>query len=605
MMKVLRIVLAVIAGIFLLIVTFDSLLAEGNGGKSGLSDLQKKMQKEVPVSLLHAEDQTVPKITENLNELPLRDNVAVYANDDPGSVVTMYLTVRTGNAGEKTAYTWADVNGITKFFFAEVPTTVIPKVEAILQIGDENGPLADELGYAALVPNATVQIRGSTSSLSPQKSYKIELMDSAGLWRGQGTIALNKHPFDLTRSRNKMAFDLMEGVPGLVSLRTQFVHLYVKDETTNPPGTVFLDYGLFTQIEQPNKRFLKNHMLDRYGQLYKSKMFEFFRYPDKIRTADDPLYDVKAFESLLEIKGNSDHSKLIKMLDDVNNWTIPIETTFPKYFDEENYFTWMAFNILIENLDTAAQNYYLYSPQNSEKWYFLPWDYDGDLMEAKVRPGMDDPNGHGIANYWGNVLHHRVLMVPAYRKKLEQKMRSVLEILTPARLNNMLNAYRKVTNRYALQMPDIQYLPGTPAMYDQEYARLPDEPRRAYAAYQETLLTPLPFHLGTPVKAGENLRFDWKEAYDFNAQDITYTFQVSKDWDFKEVIAEQVLVNGNRAEIPFLQPGTYFWRVVATNEDGKSVVPFDYYRDVDDYFHFGLKYLQIAPNGDIIERQWK
>jgi spore coat protein H len=603
MMKVLRLVLAVIAGLFLLGVTLDSLVAESNGGESGLNDLQKKLQKEVPSSLLQAEDQTVPKITENINDLPLRDNAAIYANEDPGSVVTMYLTVRTGNANEKTAYTWADVNDITKFIFSEEPAPVISKVEAILQIGDENGPLADELGYGALVPNATVQVRGSTSSLSPQKSYKIELMDSAGLWRGQGTIALNKHPFDLTRSRNKLAFDLMEGLPNMVSLRTQFVHLYVKDETADPPGTAFADYGLFTQIEQPNKRFLKNHMLDRYGQLYKAKMFEFFRYPDQIRTTDDPLYDVNAFDSVLEIKGNSDHSKLIKMLDDVNNWAIPIETTFPKYFDEDNYFTWMAFNILIENADTAAQNYYLYSPQNSEKWYFLPWDYDGDLKDAKVRLGAIDPNDVGIADYWGNVLHKRVLMVPEYRKKLDKKVRGLLAILTPERLNNMLVTYRKVTDKYAFAMPDALNLPGTFAEYDREYSLLPDEPRRAFATYQDTLATPLPFFLGTPVLVEQQLRFNWGDAYDFNAQDITYTVKISKDWDFKDVIASQVLVNSSSIDLPMLEPGTYFWRVTATNESGKSVLPFDYYLDVDGGYHFGLKYLQIGPNGEIIERQ--
>ncbi len=608
MMKLLRIVLAVIVGVFLLGVTLDSLIAEGNGGESSLTDLQKKLQKEIPSSLLQTEEQTVPKITENINELPLRDNPAIYAEDDPDSVVTMYLTVRTGNAEEKTAYSWADVNATTKFSFAETlfgekPIDVIPRVEAILQIGNESGPQPGEIGYADTQPNAVVQVRGNSASTTPQKSYKIELMNSAGLWRGQRTIALNKHPFDLTRSRTKLAFDLMQGIPGMVSLRTQFVHLYVKDETADPPGTAFVDYGLFTQIEQPNRSFLKNHLLDRYGQLYKARMFEFFRYPDQIRSVDDPQYDVDAFQSVLEIKGNPDHSKLIRMLDDVNNWMIPIETTFPKYFDEENYFTWMAFNLLIENVDTAAQNYYLYSPENSEKWYFLPWDYDGDFVAAKVRPpALDDPNDRGIADYWGNVLHRRVLTVPEYRKKLDNKMQDLLETLTPERLNNMLTTYRTVTDQYALQMPDIVNLPGTQAMYDEEYSRLPDEPRRAYGIYQQTLVTPLPFHLGTPVKVAENLRFDWGEAYDFNAGDITYHFQISKDWDFSTMVAEQVVINGNRVEIAFLEPGTYFWRVIATNENGKSVAPFDYYVDVDQQFHFGLKYLHIGPGGEITER---
>ena len=602
MIKVLKIILALVTGVFLVAASLSSLTEEG-GGSGDQSAIEKKIKQEVPGSLLDAAGTAVPKVASNINDLPLKDNVSLYEGADPESVVVMYLTARRGNRNEKTDYSWIDVNSITKFNFAVEQTVLIPRTEAILQVGDENGPQPGELGYGDTQPNAVVQIRGSMASSSPQKSYKIELMDSAGLWRGQRTIALNKSPYDLTRSRTKLAFDLMQGMPGMVSLRTQFVHLYVKDETAEPPATAFVDYGLFTQIEQPNRRFLKNHLLDRYAQLYKAKMFEFFRYPDAIRMADDPLYDVTAFERVLEIKGSSDHSKLIHMLDDVNNGMIPIETTFAKYFDEENYFNWMAFNILIENVDTNAQNFYLYSPQNSEKWYFLPWDYDGDFIGATVRPQMDDPNDLGIADYWGSVLHRRVLTVPEYRKKLDEKLRDVLRLLTPERLNNMLTSYRKVTDQYAFRMPDIENLPGTRATYDLEYSMLPDEPRKAYEVYLNTLVTPLPFHLGTPVAVEGKLRFDWGEAYDFNAQDITYSMQVSKDWDFKEVIAEQMVLNGNRAEIPMLQPGTYFWRVIATNENGKSVQPFDYYLDVDSFYHFGLKYLQIGPNGEIIERQ--
>ena len=52
-----------------------------------------------------------------------------------------------------------------------------------------------------------------------------------GEWRGQRTIALNKHVSDVFRFRNKLAYDLMKDIPQMMSARTQFVHLYVKDTT--------------------------------------------------------------------------------------------------------------------------------------------------------------------------------------------------------------------------------------------------------------------------------------------------------------------------------------------------------------------------------------
>ena len=52
-----------------------------------------------------------------------------------------------------------------------------------------------------------------------------------------------------------------------------------------------------------------------------------------IRLQDDPDYDQRAFEELLEIKGDSDHSKLIAMLEAVNDNSIPISTVLDRYFD--------------------------------------------------------------------------------------------------------------------------------------------------------------------------------------------------------------------------------------------------------------------------------
>ena len=44
----------------------------------------------------------------------------------------------------------------------------------------------------------------------------------------------------------------------MMGLRTQFVHLWVCDQTEKSNDT-FEDYGLFTQVEQLNKTALKAH----------------------------------------------------------------------------------------------------------------------------------------------------------------------------------------------------------------------------------------------------------------------------------------------------------------------------------------------------------
>lgn len=392
----------------------------------------------------------------------------------------------------------------------------------------------------------------------------------------------------------------------MVSLRTQFVNLFVKDETASIPDTTFNNLGLFTQVEQPNRRFLESHLLDRNGQLYKATFFEFYQSTDQIRLADDPLFDEKDFSSILEIKGNKDHTKLIAMLDNINNWALPIEQTFEKYFDADNYFTWLAFNILVGNIDTQTQNFYLYSPQNAEKWYFLPWDFDGaldrqahELLDRTIYADWEK----GISNYWGVVLHNRIFRVEKYRIMLDEKINELKNILTPDLIHLMLGKYQPVINTYINQMPDLLYLSGTPEDHALIYSLIPDEIQLNYDLYLESLKKPMPFFLGIPEIVSDSVVFTWEEAYDFDAQDIRYSFQVSKNWDFNDLVVEQVLTNIISTQISILEPGNYFWRVIATNEDGETQIAFDrLIENTEGDIVAGIKSFYITQEGEILEQ---
>ena len=327
------------------------------------------------------EIQGVKKAEEqDISQVHLRDKHLLYSKEDETNVTTMYLTVSRGNDAENTNHSWEEINSYSVFDYEEMG---VPRyqVAALLQVGDENGPVAGEVGYGETVPNATVQIRGQSSSKNPQKNYKIKLKENKGSWEGQQTIALNKHMSEGLRFRNKLCYDLLKGIPQIMSLRTRFVHLYVKDTTSGKDA--FEDYGLYTQVEQLNKTALEAHGLQKNGQLYKVNYFEFYRYEDTIMTEDTPGFDLSKFEERLEIKGDHDHTKLIQMLDDLNNYTIPVSDVLKQHFDEENLLYWMAFQILVGNSDTQSRNCYLYSPTNSQIWYILPWDNDGSFFNTE------------------------------------------------------------------------------------------------------------------------------------------------------------------------------------------------------------------------------
>jgi len=554
---------------------------------------------QIPVTVTPVELEVLPSI----DNLPFQDNADIYKYDDPGSVVVMYVTVRKGNKLENTNYTWAEVNSFNKWINgSRSADDVVGEAEAIVQVGNESGPLPGEFGYDAVVPNATIKIRGASSSAEIQKSYKIELNKNAGQWRGQSTLALIKHIYDISRVRNKLNFDLMKQIPHITSLRTQFVHLYVKDQTKEPWSTKFVDYGLFTQIEQVNKRFLKSHLLDPNGQLYKATSFDFEKRDD-LRTEDDPLYNEELFSNLLEIKGNRNHSKLIEMLDAINDEEIPIEYSFEKYFDEENYFTWMAYNILVGNIDTQNQNFFLYSPLNSNKWYLLPWDYDGSLDRQQREEFGRSPDQYfetGIANYWGGPLHSRVLRVEKYRKMLDDKINELMKFLTPERIQSMIDVYRPVVEPYVFRPPDIIYLNGTRHQFDRQYALFPSEVQANYQLYLDTLERPMPYFMDTPEISDGGMILRWDQAYNIKPQDVTYHIEISKDFNFKDVIYETDIVNVTTLTTAVPEPGTYFWRVIATNAAGKVQYSIESYIDKEEHLHDGVRSFTITPDGEVI-----
>lgn len=539
---------------------------------------------------------------EDINDLTLTDKMSLYEEYDPVDPVCFYITIVQGNEADGTNHTFAEINTYENL----QGMTGVEKIygECIFQVGDETGPLPGEVGYDAVGSNATINVRGRTSTGYEQKSYRITLFDSAGMWREQRAIALNKHPGDNTRLRNMLYFELLQGVPGLVSLRTQFVHVYIWDETDPDAPDAFVDYGLFTQVEQPNGRFLRNHGLSQNGNLYKANMCEMYRYEDKIRLATDPLYDVNAFSEVLEPKSDEDHSKLIEMLDAVNNYSLPIEQVIDTYFDVENLTSYMAFNLLLSNADSNAQNYYLYSPVNSDKWYYICWDgdaalkdYEDALMDFTWQEGAWTK---GISNYWGVVLFNRMLRVPEYRQALRDKVELLHAQITPERIAELIAKYRQTVDRFTTRMPDVAGLKATREQLELIYQNMPYDTDTAYQDILTSFERPMPFYMHDVTTDGDALLLGWDSAYDFDGEFIRYDVQVARDWSFESgtVVYESLGQLDTQALVETLQPGTYYWRVVATNESGYTQIAFDQV-ETDSGAHGGTRRFVVYEDGTV------
>ena len=382
---------------------------------------------------------------------------------------------------------------------------------------------------------------------------------------------------------------------------TQFVHLYVKDETSGSDS--FDDYGLYTQVEQLNKTALQAHGLDKNGQLYKVNYFEFHRDEDVIKLADDPDYDQTKFEEKLEIKGDNDHTKLIAMLNALNDYSVPMSDILGKYFDTENLAYWMAFQLLTGNTDTQSRNMYLYSPTNSDTFYVLDWDNDGMLMrkEYEIKQRSDGKSWeNGISNYWGNMLFSRCLQTKSFRTALDKAIQDEYKYMNANRINSMVKHYRSITEQYVWKMPDSMHEGVTKSQYDVIANQLHSEIEQNYQTYQTGFNKPMPFYIGTPTPTNGKLKLNWDVSYDFNDEDLRYTVTVSKDYEGKDVVFTQSDLVLPEAVMDMPGEGQYFIKVSVRNASGETQDAFDYYITNGNKI-YGTKCFYVKAGGSIVE----
>lgn len=582
-----------------------------------MKDLQRKINKLyilvclIAVAAIFA-GCSVPKYTDNsktdstddnifdkagssqIDEISIIDNVDIYSKDEPDSIVYFYVTVRYGSEADNTNHTFSEVNNAVRFSDgAHYDSRVFAR--ALVQVGDEDGSAVGMFGYGETESNATIRIRGNSSSLLPVKSYKLSLDDNAGLWRGQSNIALNKHGFDVTRFRNKLYFDALKEIEAVPSVRTQFVRLFIKDETSGE--NEFKDYGIYTQAEVPTKKYLKNHGMDSSGYLYKAISFN-FEPDDAIKNTDDPEYDSAAMENVISCRGREDNRKLIELINMVNDTSVDINDVIDTYFDRDNYEYWMAYNILMGNLDTTMQNFYLYSPLNGNKWYFIPWDGDASLYMRQWELTGEDKNYApwqcGISNYWGVRLHQRFLKYESNREELKDKIEELHSWLNEDYINEKAAEYDNVIGEYVIHMPDLLHLSYTVEERNYIISTLGQEIEDNYRKFYESLDALMPFFMYEPEERDENVTFSWGEAYDFDGEKVKYTFTLSRYPDLSEPVYTADNINTEFLEVDrnILDEGQYYWCVTAVNESGKTSqamnsinVGEEYYTGVTGYYN--------------------
>ena len=520
----------------------------------------------------------------------IKENTELYRAEDRFKVYEMYVTVFNGpDAKTGEIFNLQSLNLIDGL-------EPDPQLDAFVQIKDpDTGHIL--LGNTGSEVNSTLSQRGQSARLAEQKSYKIKVFDNQGTFQGQQVLNLNKHTFDNSRAAQKFCMDQMAYFPDMVSLRTNFFRVYIKDGTQT--NSAYVNYGLFTHVEQPNKTFLSDRGLDTNGSLYKPSDFEFFESP-YILPVNDPEFDEDMFRLLLKIRENPDNIKLARMLKDINDLNLDFSTVFQKYFDLDNYLTWCAMNILFNNYDTMSRNFLLYSPSYSEKWYFLPWDFDSCLLGEERFNSRSLSEYFGIALYWGTPLHKRFFSNPDHVLLLNYRVDEIYqhlmsedwETLVPGYTNAILSGYKGSLDE---MIKDTE-----PEDIVSEIADYQNRITFYYNLYYTAQERPMPFFLGTPKQDGNEFQFNWSPSADLQVDRMSYEFSIFTDYNQRQmsVVFQQETSLTKISVEQTLPDGQYYWSAIVRDAKGNWQRSYDRYRienpDGTHYYQFGLKPFQIV-----------
>ena len=263
------------------------------------------------------------------------------------------------------------------------------------------GPGAEGVAYSTQAFSLTNS--GNRTLRAPKRSWKITLAHDADHLAGMTCINLKSMYNDPSQMREALAWHLFRraGVPAAR-------HTYAK---------LAFDasyYGLFSVIEQVDKRFLKDHFGDNdHGNLYKAYCGDVGCATLERRTGPDgddsgrQYYKAADDDRTYRLKTNADdpgastYDDLARFIAAINGagiaggaerfGTDAFRESVDRIMNARAFLRWAVVNVLLgswDNYYATPSNYYLYNSgrlgaeddfMSAPYFTFIPWDYDNCL----------------------------------------------------------------------------------------------------------------------------------------------------------------------------------------------------------------------------------
>ncbi|MCH2385232.1 MAG: CotH kinase family protein [Pedosphaera sp.] len=257
-------------------------------------------------------------------------------------------------------------------------------------------------------------------------SFKIDFneYDDDLKFRGLTKVNLNNNSTDPSLMREPLSYELFREA-GIHCSRVG----YAKVSLTIPGEVDRQPHGLYTVIEQVDKRFLKNRYGSAKGLLLKPSTFGAFRYFGEEWDEYEIGLVPKTEPTKEQKKRVIEFARLIHESEDD-----AFEERVEDYLDVDQFLRFVAVNVLLTNLDSflgGSQNHYIYLEPESNKFQFFPWDMDlsfgvfpfNGTPETRRKMSIDHPAGKG------HTLIERVLKIPRHKQTYHDYLDTYLDTI--------------------------------------------------------------------------------------------------------------------------------------------------------------------------------
>ena len=276
------------------------------------------------------------------------------------------------------------------------------------------------------------RLRGNTSRFSKKKSFKISFNTYVPGRKYQDVkkINLNGQHNDPTMIREKLFYDSWKKA-GMPERRTSFVRLYINNQY----------YGLYTNLEEFDKDWLKRVYGENSGNLYKCT------YPAELgyRGSSQQLYkDVVSGSStggraydLQTNETTDDYTDLVALITALNQ---PVDANFAAQVSSliniDGLLKAFALDVASGNWDDYMynmNNYFLYHNSATGKFEFLSYDTDNTFGVDWVNRDWATRNCLDWYSHSGSrPLAEKILSVPEFKIKYQRYLDTIArQIINP------------------------------------------------------------------------------------------------------------------------------------------------------------------------------